>query len=136
MKLTLIIFVIHFVAIMCYANTETPNLKIQKLLNAIEQVESGGNVNAVGDNSKSLGSLQIQYAYWKDSKVPGNYQMVKNKQYAEKVVIAYWQRYCPNALKNNDFETLARTHNSGPLGYKKIKATQKYWEKVKKQLNK
>ena len=38
-----------------------------KLFYAIMMVESGGDVNAVGDNGKSIGAYQIQEGYWRDA---------------------------------------------------------------------
>lgn len=107
---------------------------IHDLFRALAKVESNNNDNAVGDSGASIGRYQIQYVYWKDSGVKGSYKQVKNKAYAEKVMLAYWQKHCPKALKSLDFQTLAKCHNGGPKGYK-MKATQKYWNAVQKQLN-
>ena len=99
---------------------------------AIQQVETGGladPANAVGDNGSSLGPYQIQRAYWQDSGVPGRYEQVCDRKYAERVMRGYWQRYCPQAVKGRDWQTLARTHNGGPAGRKK-KSTIKYYLKV------
>jgi len=106
---------------------------IELLLSAMVIVESGGNPNAVGDGGKSIGPLQIQYAYWKDSGVGGEYKQCKDLEYAKRVVRAYWKRYCPKALKQGDLQTLARVHNGGPRGHK-IKATRVYWSKVSKNI--
>jgi hypothetical protein len=48
---------------------------------------------------------------------------------------AYLNRYAKDAIKNNNFETLARVHNGGPMGYKKS-ATKVYWLKVKDAIDK
>ena len=104
-----------------------------KFFHALSAVESDHNDSAVGDSGKALGRYQIWRVYWQDSRVPGKYAQVKNKDYAEKVMIEYWKRYCPKALKNKDFETLARIHNGGPKGNKK-QVTIKYWLKVQKHL--
>lgn len=102
---------------------------IDRLLDAIEQVESGGRCDAVGDGGQSIGPFQIQRAYWTDSRVPGEYWMVRNRHYARRVVVAYWQRYCPRALARGDWQTLVRIHNGGPRGHLKPE-TLKYWNKV------
>lgn len=106
----------------------------RQTLDAIRQVESGGNVNAVGDGGRSIGPYQIQRAYWLDSRVPGHYEQVRDTAYAERVVIAYWRRYEPDALRRGDAETLARLHNGGPGWRKHRAATDGYWRKVRKQL--
>ena len=57
-----------FVLIHCYACGQVQALVIDRaLLDAIKQVESGGNPCAVGDNGKSLGAYQIMEAYYNDS---------------------------------------------------------------------
>lgn len=102
---------------------------------ALATVESNHDDNAVGDGGASIGRYQIQRPYWIDSRVPGKYEQVKDKAYAERVMLAYWKRYCPEALKNRDYEVLARIHNGGPRGHKK-QATVAYWNKVKAELDK
>lgn len=101
------------------------------LLQAIRQVETGGQPNggrdAVGDGGRSIGPYQLQRAYHADSGVPGTYEQCRDREYAERVVRAYWRRYCP---RGSD-EVKARTHNGGRLGPKKA-ATLKYWKKVQR----
>jgi hypothetical protein len=107
---------------------------LRPLFTAIRQVESGGKPDggrdAVGDGGRSLGPYQIQRKYHSDSGVPGPYARVRERAYAERVMRGYWQRYAPAALKAGRFETLARVHNGGPAGAR-VKATAKYWAKVK-----
>ena len=46
---------------------------------------------------------------------------------------AYWRRYCPEALRTVDIETLCRVHNGGPLGATTNKRkTNVYWAKCQK----
>jgi hypothetical protein len=112
------------------------NSGLDKLFNAIHQVETGGRTGAIlGDNGRALGPLQIHKGYWLDSRVPGVYSSCTNLAYSQSVMLAYWKRYAPKALAANDLETLARIHNGGPLGYKKS-ATLGYWRKVKTHLDK
>lgn len=107
-----------------------PADELSPFLHAIAHVESNHNDDAVGDGGKSIGRYQIGHAYWMDSRVPGSWAQVKEKDYAERVMVAYWRRYCPDALKARDFEVLARVHNGGPKGATKA-ATKGYWAKVK-----
>lgn len=103
-----------------------------KFVRAIHLVETSGRTGYIlGDNGKALGPLQIHKAYWQDSGVPGNYLQCTNLAYSTKVMTAYLTRYCPNAVKSNNFEIMARVHNGG-LGMSP--ATIKYWNKVKKEL--
>jgi hypothetical protein len=114
--------------------------EMRRFLDAIRRVETGGlpaaGVGAVGDKGASIGPYQIQRAYWLDSRIFGEYRScLKDAAYSERVMRAYWARYCPKALAAEDWETLARIHNGGPKGAKKT-ATVKYWDKVKKEMSK
>jgi len=77
---------------------------------ALAKVESSNNPKAINKKENALGIYQIRVAYYKDSNVGGQHTDVYNPIIAKKVVLAYFQRYEPKALKNNDFETLARCH--------------------------
>jgi len=110
--------------------------KLRPLLDAICEVETGEHpdaANAQGDGGRSLGPYQISRAYWRDSGVPGRYESVRHPAYAERVMIAYWQRHCPSALARNDWQTLARVHNGGPNGPWK-RRTLSYWRRAREQI--
>ena len=114
----------------------TTDAALQPLLDAIRQVETGSHpdpANALGDGGRSLGPYQISRAYWKDSGVPGHYEMVRYRPYAERVIKAYWRRHCPRALARLDFQVLARTHNGGPQG-PIYPSTLPYWHRVRDRL--
>lgn len=107
----------------------------ERLLQAIEQVESRGNAKAVGDNGRAIGPFQIWRSYWQDAvehdkNIGGRYDDCFDKEYSKRIVLAYWDRYAP---KNATDEQLARIHNGGPKGNLNRK-TLKYWAKVKKEL--
>ena len=107
------------------------------LLDAICIVESGGDNNAVGDAGTSLGAYQIGKLYWIDAtefgKVDWDYKTdVHDPIKCRQVIRWYWARYLPDDA--ND-EMKARVHNGGPTGHRK-KATEKYWNKVKKEMKK
>ncbi len=106
---------------------------LRPLFDSIREVESGGDATKVGDGGRSIGPYQIQWRYWKDSGVPGRYEQVRNPRYAERVMLAYWQRYCPESLARQDYQTLARVHNGGATGARKT-ATLPYWRKVLREL--
>lgn len=115
----------------------TPDLR--RLLDAIRQVETGGIADpskAVGDGGASLGPYQIQRAYWRDSGVPGRYEQVRDRAYAERVMLAYWQRHCKHALADGNLEWLARVHNGGPRAPLRPSATNGYWTKVNREMRK
>lgn len=111
---------------------------LRPFLDALAQVESRGKDDAVGDNGKAIGRMQIWQVYWKDAlakcpKIGGTYQDCTSKVYAERIVVAYLLRYAPNAVASKDWQTLARIHNGGPKGATKA-ATRGYWVKVRKVL--
>ena len=120
-----------------------PQLNAQQteLVNAIIQVESNGKDDAVGDNGKAIGCLQIWKPYWLDaterSNIGGKYLDCFSRDYAVRIFDAYMKRYARDAWTDPakfDAEKVARIHNGGPKGYKR-KSTEKYWRKVLTELN-
>ena len=114
--------------------------ELRPFLDALIQVESGGDNNAVGDRGKALGCLQIWAVYHADAVeyVPalgGSYRDVTDRVYAERVVVAYLLRYARMAVAERNYEVMARIHNGGPRGASK-KATEPYWTKVRKEMTK
>jgi len=116
------------------AELDAYRAELRPLLDAIRQVESGGNNDAVGDNGNAIGAYQIWRGYWQDATdwckdISGSYESCHVRWYAERCMVAYWHRYARRALKDGDYETLARIHNGGPKGHRKD-ATLGYWAKV------
>ena|GEM_PF-6673864 len=107
------------------------------LLDAMIQVESGGDCQAVWDGGASIGPYQIGRSYWIDAcGGDQNYeQYVRDRDACEVVIFAYWNRHERKALSELDFETLARLHNGGPR-WREKRATLTYWNKVQKELAK
>jgi len=108
--------------------------ELRPLLDAIRQVESGGDDSAVGDKGNAIGAYQIWAVYHEDAvewckELGGTYASCYERAYAERIVVAYWHRYARAALRSQDYETLARVHNGGPRGATK-RATLAYWRKV------
>jgi len=109
------------------------------LLDAIRQVESGGDDRAVGDGGNAIGAYQIWRAYHQDATewvkaLAGPWADCYSRIHAERIVVAYWHRYARAALRDGDNEVLARIHNGGPRGHTK-QATLGYWTKVQRQLD-
>ncbi len=122
-------YIFSFFIVLCVNAANMDNF-----FNALAKVESSNNPKAINKKENALGIYQIRPAYYKDSKIGGNHTDVYNPVIAKKVVLAYFQRYEPKALINNDFETLARCHNGG-CGWRKNKSlTDNYWNKIKKNL--
>lgn len=108
------------------------------LVNAIIEVESGGDNNAIGDNGRAIGCMQIWKCVWEDVKHNEEfkgleYEDVKKREVALKVFHAYMKRYATKKRLGREptDEDRARIWNGGPNGYKK-KCTEKYWSKVRK----
>jgi hypothetical protein len=115
--------------------------ELTDVLTAIRTVESNNNPDAVGDNGNAIGIYQIWRSYHKDAvefdSIGGRYSDCFNPAYADRVVRAYMRRYATERRLGRPVsqQDIARIHNGGPNGWRKS-ATLKYWEKVKKELNK
>jgi len=110
-----------------------------RLLNAIEQVESHGNANAIGDNGRAFGCLQIWPAVVTDAnRIAGtNYKHADafDREKARAMARIYLNHYVSKRRIGHDpsNQDYARIWNGGPSGHQKT-ATLGYWNKVKKEL--
>jgi hypothetical protein len=119
-------------------NPMETNMDWSLLLFALIMVESGGHNEAIGDNGRSLGCLQIQQCVIDDvNRLSGTKFVHKDaldRQKAIKICMIYLSQYSQvyekATGKKATFEVLARIWNGGPYGYKKA-STIKYWLKVK-----
>ena len=121
----------------CVASGAEVNPKFLKVLNQVEASGKSGVI--IGDSGKSRGPFQIHKSYWQDAvsfdkTIGGKYEDCSNLKYSQKIVGAYLNRYCSNAVSYNDYEAMARCHNSGPNWKNKTAKTDAYWQKVKKEL--
>lgn len=108
------------------------------LIEAMIEVESACDVNAVGDlglKHKAYGCLQIRQPYMSDAlgKHRKAQECLGNMKLSIEVMNAYMTRYASERRLGRPAtaEDIARMHNGGPNGYK-MEATEGYWEKVKK----
>ena len=97
----------------------------EKFWGALHQIETGGALGAIkGDyvNSqpRALGPYQIHRAYFKDSKIKGNYTQCADLAFSRKVVSAYLEIKAPKAWAAGDCNVLFRTHNGGPAATKAV----------------
>jgi len=107
------------------------------LLHAIRLVESGDRPNPPdGDGGRAIGPYQIWRVYWRDSGVSGDYQQCRNRAYAERVILAYWRRWCPAALASGDWRTLANTFHLGRTAATRGEVDKAYLAKVKAAMQK
>ena len=109
------------------------------LLAAMCEVESNGDCSKIGKVGE-LGCYQIRECFWIDAlehdpDIGGEYEDVIDREYAEKVIYAFWDRYATEKRLGRPVtdEDRARMHNGGPNGYKKTK-TIKYWNKIQNEL--
>ena len=107
---------------------------LSNLISALIIVESSGNDQAIGDNGRAIGPLQIHRGVVQDvNRITGSHyrhQDMTNRVAARAVCEAYLKHYG----KGCTTEQLARKWNGGgPAGDRKS-ATEAYWAKVKKHL--
>ena len=103
------------------------------LLAALIMVESGGNPDSVGDKGQAVGCLQIWPCVVEDvNRIAGTSYTLEDRKSPAKsrqMCLIYLQHYG----KGKTWEERARQWNGGPNGHKKA-ATEKYWEKVKREI--
>ncbi len=113
------------------------------LIRAIIMVESNGNDSAVGDKhligNEAIGALQIRPIMVREVnrilKIQGKTNRFNLKDRFDRQqsirMFMVWKNF---HHKDSNNEIIARNWNGGPKGYK-IKRTEKYWNKIEKQLN-
>jgi hypothetical protein len=107
---------------------------MDSFLKAMAFVESSGNPQAENKSEKALGLYQIRPAYLTDTHLHYKHSEMVNPTKARAVVLAYFNRYEPQAVKQNNFETLARLHNAGPGWRKRMQSTNNYWQRIQKNI--
>lgn len=115
---------------------QTVYIDIETLLDAIEQVESGGNSDAIGDSNRAVGAYQIWKIYVDDANrilaLQGKskrytYEDRRDKAKSREMTAIVIQHY-----GKGDTETMARAHKCPPKRYSE--STKPYWERVKARL--
>ena len=106
-------------------------MNLTNLITALIAVESSGNDQAVGDNGRALGPLQIHRGVVLDvNRFTGSnyrHQDMTNRVAARAVCQAYLEHYG----RGKSIEQQARIWNGGPTGDRKT-ATVAYWGRVQK----
>ena len=112
----------------------------KSFVQVLNKVEAKGQKTGVkpGDGGRAIGPLQIHYKYWFDAleadpRIGGKYSDCNKWGYSVKIVKAYLSRYVPDSLHTLDYKKMARVHNGGPSGHRKV-ATIPYWEEFKRNL--
>lgn len=108
-------------------------MNLHSLISALMIVESSGNDQAIGDNGRAIGPLQIHREVVLDvNRITGSHyrhQDMTNRVAARAVCQAYLEHYG----RGKSLEEQARIWNGGPNGHKKA-ATVSYWRRVQKNL--
>jgi len=109
---------------------------VKPLLHAMHWRETQFSTIMDGERG-SLGPYQIRKPYWIDAiehrpEIGGRYEDCMNKEYSEKIILSYWDRYAKDC---EDYETLCRLNPGGPDGPKQ-QCTLQYWKDVKNFLDK
>lgn len=108
-------------------------MNLHSLISALMIVESSGNDQAIGDNGRAIGPLQIHRSVVLDvNRITGsNYRHseMTNRVAARAVCQAYLEHYG----RGKSLEEQARIWNGGPTGHKKA-ATVSYWRRVQKEI--
>ena len=110
-----------------------------KIINALIQIESAGNDNAYCVEEDAVGALQIRRTMVRDvnrilRRQKSNQRYTYEDRWNRQKSIEMFNIYC-NHYNLVTPEEKARCWNGGPRGLQKL-STKRYWEKVKKQLNK
>lgn len=123
----------------CATRAVAAPLDVDRLIPALERVESGGDPAAIGDNGRALGILQIWDVVIADvNRAKGTtytHRDALDPVKARAICRAYLSIYCTAKRLGRapTMEDAARIWNGGPSGWKK-KATEKYWQKVSRAL--
>ena len=114
------------------------------LLDAIRQVESDGDIWAIGDENlrdKAYGPYQIRMPYYLDAvkccpSLENGGKSFKDvnggQEYSEEVISCYMGKYANSERLGHQptAEDIARIHNGGPNGHKST-STDAYWTKLR-----
>lgn len=101
---------------------------MEKMIDRLIIIESSGNCNAIGDNGKAVGCLQIHPIMVKDVNRISRKNYTLNDRYSKVKSIEMCKVYFNHYGKNKSEEQLVRKWNGGPRGDTKT-ATIKYWNR-------
>lgn len=120
----------HLPILLLLAATPLAATPSERLLDALQTVESNGNANAIGDGGKAVGAYQIHPGVISDvNRICGTAYTLQDRldpAKSRQIARLYLSHYC----KTDSDEANARTWNGGPRGAKR-KATLGYWKRVR-----
>ncbi len=76
-----------------------------------------------------IGPYGITRNEWLESGVPGRWEDCRHDWYSRKVLMAYWMKLCPDAVKKKRFDILAGLHADGWHGFRSSHG-RRYWKAV------
>ncbi len=113
----------------------TEPFDMNRLWNAICEVESGGNPNAHNRKENALGIAQIRPILVDDcNRIAGRKRWAHAQARSPSRSRAMFEYYLKHYCKPLSYERAARNWNGGPNGHLK-EATKKYWDRVKRILD-
>jgi len=117
---------------------------LEILIPILCQIESGNDPNAIGDNGRAVGILQIHKIMVDDvnrikCRHVWDYERRYSPFHSRLMCKTYMKHYAPSRIEKHYAEVenliiLGRIWNGGPMGYLK-KSTEAYGEKVRKLYN-
>lgn len=117
-------------AVQCAIAREACKTGSPALLSAIIAVESGGDPNAVGDNGRAVGILQIHPIMVREAnRILGRDEFTLADRYSPERSVAIFDTYCSRWCVDATDEQIARRWNGGCRGDTK-EATAAYWARV------
>ena len=113
------------------------SLNADPVVNSVVEIESNGNVYAVGDNGRSVGPMQIQKIAVRDvNRILGEKRFSYDDRFCSEksaemfyIYTYYYTRY-DRLGRQRTLQDIVRVWNGGPNGYRKA-STRKYWKKFK-----
>lgn len=130
---------IAFLCVLTVLNVNAVEVS-DKLLHALKMAESDCKSDAIGDNGKAVGILQLHKAYVDDAnRIVGykkynyndRYDVRKSEEIARIVLTHYGEHYERKTGKRCTDEILARIHNRGYSQWND-KLGERYWKRVQK----
>lgn len=127
-------FSLIFSVFRCFSADLVVNQQFTTFLKVLGKVESSNNPRAFNKSENAIGIYQIRKLYFIDAqRINPELKKYKhedcfNVEISKLVVKAYLSRYC----KENNMESWARCHNSGPNWKNKFNLTNKYWARFEK----
>jgi len=129
MRLLIVVIVLVAVTLIIIINAQAGTH--DRLIQALIHVESNGSPNAVGDNGKAVGVLQIHPIMVRDcNRITKRNKYSLGDRYSVVKSIEMFNVWRKHYCKGSSDEVIARKWNGGQKGHR-MKATVKYWKKVK-----